>query len=287
MNYSKLLLLCLLVSGFVACDNDDEDPDQDLVVQLSNLPTLNDGFQYEGWIIVDGAAISTGTFDATGNVTTSIDRTQLDDATRYVLTIEPDPDPSADPSSTHILAGDFNGNVASLTIGHSAALGSDFTDAAGKYILATPTNGGNTDEASGVWWLDNSGGSETAGLSLPNLPDGWKYEGWAVIDGTPVSTGTFTRVDAADEADEFSGDTSGPAYPGEDFLVNAPDGLTFPTDLRRGSVVISIEPDPDDSALTFNLKPLTHENIPQESELHTTLEMVNTIVAITGTATKR
>ena len=61
MNYSKLLLLCLLVSGFVACDNDDEDPDQDLVVQLSNLPTLNDGFQYEGWIIVDGAAISTGT----------------------------------------------------------------------------------------------------------------------------------------------------------------------------------------------------------------------------------
>jgi hypothetical protein len=287
MNYSKLLLLCLLVSGFVACDNDDEDPDQDLVVQLSNLPTLNDGFQYEGWIIVDGAAISTGTFDATGNLTTSIDRTQLDDATRYILTIKPDPDPSADPSSTHILAGDFNGNVASLTIGHSAALGSDFTDAAGKYILATPTNGGNTDEASGVWWLDNSGGSETAGLSLPNLPDGWKYEGWAVIDGTPVSTGTFTRVDAADEADEFSGDTSGPAYPGEDFLVNAPDGLTFPTDLRRGSVVISIEPDPDDSALTFNLKPLTHENIPQESELHTTLEMVNTIVAITGTATKR
>jgi hypothetical protein len=287
LNYSKLLLLCLLVSGFVACDNDDEDPDQDLVVQLSNLPTLNDGFQYEGWIIVDGAAISTGTFDATGNVTTSIDRTQLDDATRYVLTIEPDPDPSADPSSTHILAGDFNGNVAALTIGHSAALGSDFTDAAGKYILATPTNGGNTDEASGVWWLDNSGGSETAGLSLPNLPDGWKYEGWAVIDGTPVSTGTFTDINAADEADEFSGDTPGPAYPGEDFLVNAPDGLTFPTDLRRGSVVISIEPDPDDSALPFNLKPLTHENIPQESELHTTLEMVNTIVAITGTATKR
>lgn len=142
MNYSKLLLLCLLVSGFVACDNDDEDPDQDLVVQLSNLPTLNDGFQYEGWIIVDGAAISTGNFDATGNVTTSIDRTQLDDATRYVLTIEPDPDPSADPSSTHILAGDFNGNVAALTIGHSAALESDFTDATGKYILATPTNGG-------------------------------------------------------------------------------------------------------------------------------------------------
>lgn len=288
MNYSKLLLLCLLVSGFVACDNDDEDPDQDLVVQLSNLPTLNDGFKYEGWIIVDGAAISTGTFDATGNVTTSIDRTQLEDATRYVLTIEPDPDPSADPSSTHILAGDFNGNVAALTIGHSAALGSDFTDATGKYILATPTNGADTDENSGVWWLDNSNPPAVAGLSLPDLADGWKYEGWAVIDGTPVSTGTFTRVDAADEADEFSGDTPGPAYPGEDFLVNAPDGLTFPTDLSEANVVISIEPDPDDSALPFFLKPLAHQ-VPANAEDHMVFDMENNIAntLISGTATKR
>ncbi len=288
MNYSKLLLLCLLVSGFVACDNDDEDPDQDLVVQLSNLPTLNDGFQYEGWIIVDGAAISTGTFDATGNVTTSIDRTQLEDATRYVLTIEPDPDPSADPSSTHILAGDFNGNVAALTIGHSAALGSDFTDATGKYILATPTNGADNDENSGVWWLDNSNPPAVAGLSLPDLADGWKYEGWAVIDGTPVSTGTFTDINAADEADEFSGDTPGPAYPGEDFLVNAPDGLTFPTDLSEANVVISIEPDPDDSALPFFLKPLAHQ-VPANAEDHMVFDMENNIAntLISGTATKR
>lgn len=288
MNYSKLLLLCLLVSGFVACDNDDEDPDQDLVVQLSNLPTLNDGFQYEGWIIVDGAAISTGTFDATGNVTTSIDRTQLDDATRYVLTIEPDPDPSADPSNTHILAGDFNGNVAALTIGHSAALGSDFTDATGKYILATPTNGADTDENSGVWWLDNSNPPAVAGLSLPDLADGWKYEGWAVINGTPVSTGTFTDINAADEADEFSGDTPGPAYPGEDFLVNAPDGLTFPTDLSEANVVISIEPDPDDSALPFFLKPLAHQ-VPANAEDHMVFDMENNIAntLISGTATKR
>jgi len=288
MNYSKLLLLCLLVSGFVACDNDDEDPDQDLVVQLSNLPTLNDGFQYEGWIIVDGAAISTGTFDATGNVTTSIDRTQLEDATRYVLTIEPDPDPSANPSSTHILAGDFNGNVAALTIGHSAALGSDFTDATGKYILATPTNGADTDENSGVWWLDNSNPPAVAGLTLPDLADGWKYEGWAVIDGTPVSTGTFTDINAADEADEFSGDTPGPAYPGEDFLVNAPDGLTFPTDLSEANVVISIEPDPDDSALPFFLKPLAHQ-VPANAEDHMVFDMENNIAntLISGTATKR
>lgn len=159
MNYSKLLLLCLLVSGFVACDNDDEDPDQDLVVQLSNLPTLNDGFQYEGW---------------------------------------------------------------------------------------------------------------------------------AVIDGTPVSTGTFTRVDAADEADEFSGDTPGPAYPGEDFLVNAPDGLTFPTDLSEANVVISIEPDPDDSALPFFLKPLAHQ-VPANAEDHMVFDMENNIAntLISGTATKR
>lgn len=69
----------------------------------------------------------------------------------------------------------------------------------------------------------------TAGLTLATLPAGWKYEGWAVINGTPVSTGTFTSASAADDSAPFSGATAGPPFPGEDFLQNAPSGLTFPT----------------------------------------------------------
>ena len=36
------------------------------------------------------------------------------------------------------------------------------------------------------------------GLVLPVLPDSWLYEGWVVIDGTPVSSGRFSAVDTPD-----------------------------------------------------------------------------------------
>ena len=91
---------------------------------------------------------------------------------------------------------------------------------------------------------------------MPTLPAGWAYGGWAVTGGEPVTTGRFTAVDVADLAAPFSGPTAGPPFPGEDFLMNAPAGLVFPTDLAGGLAVISIEPEPDDSPAPFTLKPL-------------------------------
>ncbi len=122
--------------------------------------------------------------------------------------------------------------------------------ASGKYILATPTDGGAmTNEESGIWFLDNSGPSVAKGLNLPTLPSGWKYEGWIVINGIPVSTGTFIDANTADSnaaSSNFKGTIgNGPNYPGEDLLRNAPTGLTFPTDLRGKIVAISIEPSTD------------------------------------------
>ena len=80
----------------------------------------------------------------------------------------------------------------------------------------------------------------------------------------------------------------GPNYPGEDFLVNAPDGLEFPTDLRGAAVVISIEPSPDDSAAPFFLKPL-FDQVPEDATDHTVIEMDNYIAetVISGSATRR
>ena len=77
-----------------------------------------------------------------------------------------------------------------------------------------------------------------------------------VIDGIPVSSGRFTGVAAMDLDDPFSGTEGGPPFPGEDYLNNAPAGLTFPTDLSGGTAVISVEPSPDDSSAPFTLKPL-------------------------------
>jgi hypothetical protein len=232
---------------------------------------------YEGWIIVDGAPVSTGTFSVNGSGVLSqtefdVNIDDLDMASAFVLTIEPSPDSDPMPSHVHILAGDFGNSSATLSIGHGAALGDNFADAMGDYILATPTNGPESNEKSGIWFLDLSSGSPMVGLNLPDLPSGWKYEGWAVIDGTPVTSGKFTAVDMMDDSAPYSGELDGPPFPGEDYLMNATMDLMFPTDLAGGAAVISIEPDPDNSADPFLLKPLVGM-IPANAMDHTTYMM--------------
>jgi len=275
----------------VSC-GDDDTSDNQLNLTFSGLEDLGSGYAYEGWIMVDGSPVTTGVFtvDESGTpsqTTFDIDEEDLDKATAFILTIEPSPDPDPSPSDVHILAGDFGEDNASLTVMHGAALGTDFTAATGGYILATPTDGMENNENSGVWFLDPTAGPG-ASLSLPTLPAGWAYEGWAVIDGTPVTTGTFTSVSGSDAAAPFSGSNPGPAYPGEDFLTNAPSGLTFPTDLRGATIVVSVEPVPDNSPNPFTLKPLVGMTAADAMD-HTLLGMDNNAVATnpTGTATKR
>lgn len=262
MKILKLSFLLLISAMMVSCSNDDDNEPSvgDLTLNISGLDDLGDGFAYEGWIIVDGAPVSTGTFTVNASGVPSqtsfeVSTSDLDAASTFVLSIEPVPDSDPAPAATKILAGDFSGNSAIL--GTSTVASEGFNAISGKYLVAAPTGTGTPEEEfSGIWFLDNSSGSPVAGLDLPELSAGWKYEGWVVIDGTPVTTGTFTMVNAADEASPFS--DGGPAYPGEDFLMNAPSGLSFPTDIRGGAAVISIEPDPDNSAAPFTLKPLFH-----------------------------
>ncbi len=147
-----------------------------------------------------------------------------------------------------------------------AAIGTNFGSANGEYILATPTDGSSmSDENSGVWFLDPSGPSAT--LNLDPLPAGWTYEGWAVIGGQALSTGTFSDPASADNAAPYSGMAAGPPFPGEDFLNNAPSGLSFPTDLSEGTIVISVEPVPDNSPAPFLLKPLVGQ-VPANANDH-------------------
>lgn len=262
MKKSLIITTLLTALFFTACTEEDAaDPMKNLTLNISGLEDLGSDAIYEGWLIVDGAPVSSGTFsvDVNGNMSQtsfSVNSTDLDNASTFVLTIEPVPDNDAGPSDVHLLAGDFTGSNATLSVGHAAALGSDFSAASGNYILATPTNGPETNEESGIWFLSLAGGSPAVGLSLPMLPAGWKYEGWVVTGGQPVTSGKFTEVDIVDESDPYSGPMPGPPFPGEDYLENAPSGLTFPTDLKGGTAVISIEPDPDNSSAPFTLKPL-------------------------------
>ncbi len=273
----KKLIIVLTITAIAffasSCDDDDNatlEPDQQLQLNFSGLEPLGNGFAYEGWIITNGQAVTTGVFqvDQNGAPTTNnfnIAPEVAQGATAFVLTIESSPDPDPAPSDVHILAGNISNGIANLDVSHSSAIGSDFMNVAGQYILATPTNSDNSDEYSGVWFLDPSG--PAASLELPQLPSGWEYEGWAVINGQPVTTGKFSSPAGTDMSAPFSGPMSGPAFPGEDFLMNAPSGLNFPTNLSGSTIVISIEPVPDDSPAPFLLKPLAGE-VPQNADVH-------------------
>lgn len=278
----KVLLSALAIAtlSFTSCNDNEENvsTEADLTLNINGLENLGADYKYEGWIIVGDSPISTGVFSvddsgALSKTSFTVDKEDLAAATKFVVSIEPTNDIDPAPAATKIIAGDFTGGEANVS---SKGIVGDFSNATGKYILATPTDGMMNNELSGVWFLDNSSGGAVAGLSLPTLSDGWKYEGWVVIDGVPLSTGTFTDPDSADEnalTSIFKGDVgNGPGYPGEDYIKNAPDGLTFPTDLRGKTIVISVEPSPDNNANPFTLKPLAHE-VPNDATDHTAIMM--------------
>lgn len=270
-------LIALSLSLSYCSDNDDELPTNNLDLTITSLEDLGADFVYEGWILVNGSPVSTGRFSVNDQGVLSqnsfaIDKDILALASSFILTIEPVSGDNPAPSKTHILAGDFSGTSGQLSIDHAAALGNNFQSVRGKYILATPTNGGETDEKSGVWFLDLSTGSPANGLDLPALPDGWKYEGWVISNGSPLTSGKFLTTSNVDEFNGFSSTMPGPPFPGEDYLLNAPNGFVFPLDLSGGKTVISIEPSPDNSPAPFLLKPLVGD-IPSNAQDHFTYEL--------------
>jgi hypothetical protein len=289
----KLILLLVVTIIILSCEKENIETDFNAVTSTENLKgvksklqldftglsPLGPHYRYEGWIIVNGEPVSTGKFNITPagvmapNVF-NVNEAVLAGASTFVLTIEPHPDPDSSPASTHVLAGNFEGSSANLSIDHGAALGTDFSSSAGVYILATPTTSTMNDELSGIWFLDLSSGSPEEGLSLPVLPSGWVYEGWTVINGKPVTSGKFFDVDDFDLDDPYSSNENpGPPFPGEDYIVNAPRGLSFPTDLSGGIAVISVEPYPDNGPEPYALKPLVGE-IPVNAEAHFNYSLV-------------
>lgn len=283
---SRLHLLLALVASItmVACDSGSSSSDAGLDLSLAGVEPLSNGFHYEGWLIIDGQPVTTGKFNVNdGGALVSLSGSaisggmfdidaDIDDATAFVLTIEPAGDTDTVPAATKYMGGDIVSGQTQLSISHGSSLGDDFASSTGNYILATPTNGADSNELSGIWWLDPSSGSMQPGLDLPTLPAGWRYEGWSVINGSPVTTGTFTSVASADDFAGFSGAQAGPPFPGEDFLTSAPAGQSFPTDLSGTVAVISVEPFPDNDPAPFTLKPLVG-NVPASAAPFTVYSM--------------
>lgn len=281
----SLLTLSMLT---ISCNNDDADAGSlsKLKINLTGLEDLGANFKYEGWLIVNGSPVTTGTFtvNAAGTLsktTFDVDPTKLATATKFVLTIEPTVDTDPAPSGTKYLVGDFSGKSAAV---NTSVVG-NFSASTGKYFLATPTNG-NANPSAGVWFLNAASGTPVAGLNLPTLDAGWKYEGWAVSGSAVLSTGKFSNPNGPDEAAPYSGTQPAPRFPGEDFLLNAPTGVTFPANLSGATFVISIEPVPDNSPKPFALKPLTHTTS-SPAVTGTTINMTRNLTGFpSGTVTR-
>lgn len=250
-------ITALVLSG---CSGSSSDETRSMSLEFQTLEPLGDDFDYEGWLIVDGAPISTGKFDVDANsvptpATFEVNEEDAESATKFVLTIEPVENDPAGPSDTKILAGDIAQGAtptATLSIADAAALGDDFTTAAGGFILATPSTAAtDADNNLGIWFLDPTAGPAST-LTLPTLPAGWVYEGWVVGADGPVTTGRFTDVAAADS--DGAGPTAGPdgtpPFPGQDFINPAVDLTSSHT------AVLTIEPEPDNAAGPFTMKPL-------------------------------
>lgn len=257
------MILVVLTLGFFvsSCSDDDNLPSTaTLSLDLTGLEELGANYVYEGWIIVNDAPVSTGTFTSVSFPQSfTVDAALLAVATTFVLSIEPageTGEAALMPANTKVLAGDFSGTTANVNTG----IVGDFSLAAGAFFLRTPTDETGTNNGNDQYgvWFGTPGAPPTPNFVLPTLPDGWAYEGWVIGENGPITTGTFTVFNDRDSSNGFSGteNNAGPPVPGEDLLLNAPNGETFPLDIRGRTVVISVEPVPDDSALPFAMKPL-------------------------------
>ena len=248
---------------------------------FDRLEDLGDGWVYEGWLIDNGIPVSSGHFTVTNSSTRSATAQSKTNFTAYVsekanlstffLTIESDQDPNTTPSDTRVIGGNFTNGIADAAPDHPAALGNDFTNASGSYVLVTPS-GASTSAPyyNGIWFL-NPTTPPTAGLNLPTLPSGWVYEGWIISGTAPISTGIFTSTVSGDS--DGAGPNAGPDpilnFVGQDFVNPA-------LDLRGKTAVISIEPYPDNSPAPFIFKPLV-DTINDVGGPPATQEMTNNI----------
>jgi hypothetical protein len=263
-----LSIAAISLALITGCSNDDDAGNtiqtKNLTLNINGLEDLGNAYAYEGWVMVDGSPVTTGTFtvDSSGNLSQSsfpVATETLDNATAFILTIEPSPDNDPAPADSKYLAGEFIADNASISTNFGPAPG-DFTSASGSFFLRTPTdetgvNNGN--DTNGVWF-GLPGMPPVADTTLPNLPDGWIYEGWVIGDAGPISTGTFSDFGDRDSSNGFSGteNNAGPPVPGEDFFRNLPVGESLPFDVTGRNVVITVEPVPDNSPAPFTLKPL-------------------------------
>jgi hypothetical protein len=256
------VLLSVLLPMLAACGGDgggtSPEGETQVSLELAGLQTLPGGVNYQAWLVMGtretfwGYPVVLFDVDGEGHPVDPVADTLLagpfyagvpaSDALGVAISLEPSDTLRYYSSYTFVMGGDLAQGSAQLSPDHWIALDHDFSTAAGRFVLTTPTDENPEDELGGVWFMDPTDPPTVAGLGIPAAPQGWSYEGWVVLGDQTLSTGKFVMPSGADSSATFSGEVTPPAFPGEDFLSNAPAGLTFPPDLSGAQVFVTLEP---------------------------------------------
>jgi hypothetical protein len=230
-----------------------------VTLDLQGFEPLDGGLLYQAWAIQElggthyvGEPFLLFNVDRSGHLLDPVDSTTIrgpvlgplpkEELFGIAISIEFTQGEFVASSFSYLVGGKVEKGVAELELGHWTGMASDLSGMSGSFLLATLTDPDRAGEAAGVWFLDSSGSVPTPGLNLPDAQDGWDYEGWVVVGTDTLSTGKFSFAGGPDEGDRYCGGDPGPAFPGEDFLLNPPTGLTFPMDLRGAEVFVTLEP---------------------------------------------
>ena len=287
------LCLALLVAALSGCDSNGPDEEEEIgkiVLTLSGLDPLSNGFHLEGWIVTAEAETrSVGKFnvdergnlvDLDGNaITANLIETPFElDSTvhRMLISIEPPGDTDDTPSDTRLLGGIFVEQTAELKAADVEGIEDALILSAGTFIVATPTDGPNTNEESGIWFVNLTGGPPGRGLRTTIPIRGWKYQAWTEFDGIIVDMGVITHHSRPDESSLYSGTLPGYNYPGEDFLTNAPPGLDFPISVISAVVFVTLEPNPDPDPTPSQFV-LFSGRVPENVQANETYNLANLI----------
>jgi hypothetical protein len=244
-------------------------------LQIAGLNAPGDSAHYEAWLKWLNKT-NTGDveiFENLGTMTNDngmyvisedINQGYIQGGLSVVVSVETDT--ASQPGPYRIIGADLQANYGFFSIGSNEVLDFDFKIATGYYFLDTPSeNPPSQNPNSGIWFakldttikavLDSLGnvidydttiaiiqGLDLQDLTLPEIPSGWNYEGWVIFGSDTLSTGIFRKPTGADLGSDYNGPRPGYAFPGGDFIRNAPAGLTFPTDLSGREVLITLTP---------------------------------------------
>ncbi|MCF8266904.1 MAG: hypothetical protein K9I69_02390 [Ignavibacteriales bacterium] len=290
----KLLTIfsILLIAGCDMVEVKDEANISQITISVRNLIPAADSLEYVLWLSyvdIDRTVyrfVSQLQPSANGSLDISLDAsfTNLHTAQKVVVSLEKTAlMDSVKPKGPSILAGTFQGNDAPVTLNSAAG---DFTESTAKYSLSTPTDGAGVNETSGIWFVDSLGrtGGPIAGLKLPTLSTGWKYFAWVETGAEKLPVGAFTSITSADDRADYS-DTQAPGYsaPGEDFLLNAPSGVSFPLDLKGLKVYITLQPSVKTEVEPFFVR-VFEATIPSDAVSGPSYNMTKNTVIPSGTA---